>query len=111
MNRITLTLAMGRRTDNIVEAWEVAPGLAVHRDVDEPELWCVSHVRSGAVLTETYDGPEHAAYLAGLIADMADWTLPGKAIKDAFNPYGDELYVVVPRPYRTTAAEPEVIAR
>ena len=76
MKTITTTVLMRIQGPKQIEAYPVAPGLAVHRTVKIDgfdKTWAVTHTRSGYSLGEGFKTKAMAAQLANELAELGNW--------------------------------------
>jgi len=76
MKTTTITVLMRVQGPKQIEAYPVAPGLAVHRTVKIDGLgktWAVTHTRSGYSLGEGFKTKAMAAQLANELAELGNW--------------------------------------
>ncbi len=64
-----------------IEAELVAPGLAVHKAIDQDYFpiktsWRVTHVRSGMALGKPVPTRKDAIAIAGRLAELGNWDVP-----------------------------------
>jgi len=82
MNQITMTARAFENNDPVhheVSAYEVAPGLGVHR---HPyfNYWVVAHIKSGYKIASPFPSRKAAVEFAERVRGLTDWTQPADKI-------------------------------
>jgi hypothetical protein len=81
VSALTVSAWLGARRVDVAARPAPAPGLVIHAGLaDDPGSWVVAHAASGAMILRLPD-PEAALHAALCLGGLADWTLPGTALR------------------------------